>query len=103
MIHSYSSTTRDVRGVFIISPEDRIEAIFFYPMNIGRNLDEIKRTLIALQTSEKKSVLMPANWSPGEDVMIPSPKTTAEADKLMKQKPADLEYLAWYIWFKKLP
>jgi peroxiredoxin (alkyl hydroperoxide reductase subunit C) len=103
MIHSLSSTTKDVRGVFIIDPEDQIQAIFFYPMNVGRNLDEIKRTLIALQTSEKNNVLMPANWNPGQDVLIQSPKTSADADKLLKQKSADLQYVSWYMWLKKLP
>jgi peroxiredoxin (alkyl hydroperoxide reductase subunit C) len=103
MLQTATSPLKDVRGVFIITPEDRIAGIFFYPMNIGRNLDEIKRTLQALQTAEKYTVLTPANWNPGQDVMIPSPKTSADADKLQKQKSDDLSYLAWYIWFKKLP
>ena len=102
MIHSYTSSTKDVRGVFIISPESKIEAIFFYPMQIGRNLDEIKRTLIALQTAEKYTILTPADWNPGDDVMIPSPKTTAEADKLQGKASDDLRSLSWYMWFKKL-
>ena len=102
MLHSYSSTTKDVRGVFFIDPEDKIEAIFFYPMNVGRNMDEIKRTLIALQTAEKYDVLIPANWNTGQDVMIPSPKTSSDADKLLKNLPPELYYLTWYMWFKKL-
>lgn len=102
MLHSYSSTTKDVRGVFFVDPEDKIEAIFFYPMNVGRNMDEIKRTLVALQTAEKYNVLIPANWSPGQDVMIPSPKTSADADKLLKNIPPELYYITWYMWFKKL-
>jgi peroxiredoxin 2/4 len=102
MLHSFSSTTKDVRGVFIIDPNDKIEAIFFYPMNVGRNMDEIKRTLIALQTAEKNNVLMPANWHPGQDVMLPSPKTSADADKLLKKMTPELYYLTWYMWFKKL-
>jgi len=101
MIHPDASTTRDVRGVFIIGPEEKIEGIFFYPMNVGRNLDEIKRTLIALQTSEKNNVLMPANWTPGEDVMLPSPKTSAEADKLLKNNTPDLYQVTWYMLFRK--
>ncbi|MCX6282362.1 MAG: peroxiredoxin [Bacteroidetes bacterium] len=103
MLQTSASSTKDVRGVFIINPEDKIAAIFFYPLNIGRNMDEIKRTLIALQTAEKYNVLIPANWTPGQDVMIPSPKTSADAEKLMKQKSSDLQYLTWYIWFRKLP
>jgi peroxiredoxin (alkyl hydroperoxide reductase subunit C) len=101
MIHSYSSTTKDVRGVFIIDPNDKIRAIFFYPMEIGRNLDEIKRTLIALQTAEKQNVLIPADWQPGQDVMLHSPKTSAEADKLAEKATPGLYSINWYMWFKK--
>jgi peroxiredoxin (alkyl hydroperoxide reductase subunit C) len=102
MLHSYSSTTKDVRGVFIISPDDNVRAVFFYPLEIGRNMEEIKRTLIALQTAEKNTVLIPANWEPGQDVMLPSPKTSAEADKLMLEQKPGVYGINWYMWFKKL-
>ncbi len=102
MIHSYASTTRDVRGVFIIDPNDRIRAIFFYPFDIGRNMDEIKRTLVALQTSDGNKILIPANWTPGEDVLIPSPKTVEDAEKMAKKKDPDLYSISWYMWFRKL-
>jgi peroxiredoxin 2/4 len=101
MIHSFSSATKDVRGVFIIDPKDKIEAIFFYPMNVGRNMEEIKRTLVALQRAEKDNVLIPANWKPGQDVMIPSPKTSAEAEKLQKKDDPKLYNFSWYMWFEK--
>ena len=97
------SDTKDVRGVFIVDPDEKIEAIFFYSMNVGRNMDEIKRTLVALQTAEKNNVLIPANWNAGQDVMIPSPKTPDDADKLLKKITPGLYYLTWYMWFKKLP
>jgi peroxiredoxin (alkyl hydroperoxide reductase subunit C) len=103
MIHSYTSTTRDVRGVFIIDPNDRIAAITFYPINVGRNMDEIKRTLIALQTADKYDVLTPANWTPGDDVLISGPSTQEEAEKMKRKKDPDLESLTWYMWFKTLP
>jgi peroxiredoxin (alkyl hydroperoxide reductase subunit C) len=102
MIHSYTSVTRDVRGVFIVDPSDRIRAIFFYPSDVGRNLDEIKRTLIALQTAEKNNVVTPANWKPGQDYMLHPPKSQAEADKLNQKHDPDLYSLDWYIWFKKV-
>ncbi len=101
MIHSYASTTRDVRGVFIIDPGDRIRAIFFYPFNVGRNLDEIKRTLVALQTTDDNKVLTPANWMPGQDVMIPSPKSTGDAEKMVRKADPDLYSVTWYMWFRK--
>jgi len=102
MIHSYSSTTRAIRGVFVIDPNDKIRAIFFYPMNVGRNMDEIKRTLMALQMADGKNVLTPANWMPGGQVLIPAPKTEAEADKLAAKNDPDLKELVWYMWFKKV-
>ncbi len=101
MIHSYASTTKDVRGVFIISPDDRIQGIYFYPMNVGRNLDEIVRTLTAMEHAGKDNVLIPANWQPGGDVMLPSPKTTSEADALARKNAPDLYSVNWYMWFKK--
>jgi peroxiredoxin 2/4 len=103
MVNDTSSSTRDVRGVFIIDPDDKIAAIFFYPPSIGRNMDEIKRTLTALQTSYKKNILTPANWLPGQAVMIPSPQTTLEAEKLSKKNDPDLYSLTWYMWFKRKP
>jgi peroxiredoxin (alkyl hydroperoxide reductase subunit C) len=102
MIHPNSSETKDVRGVFIIDPDNKIEAIFFYPMNIGRNIEEIKRTLVALQTALKYNVLTPANWQPGQDVMIQSPQTATEADKMIEKNNPELYKLNWYMWFKKL-
>ena len=102
MIHFYNSSTRDVRGVFIIDPSDRIRAIFFYPDNAGRNLDEIRRTIVALQTASDKNVLIPANWLPGQDVMLPAPKTVEESEKLMKKNDPDLTSLTWYLWFKAI-
>lgn len=71
MIHKGANTTRDVRGVFIVDPSDKIRAIFFYPMEVGRNLDEIERTILALQITDNQKVLTPANWNSGEDVFIP--------------------------------
>jgi peroxiredoxin 2/4 len=104
MLHTSASTTKDVRGVFIISPDNKIAAIYFYPMNIGRNMDEIKRTLIALQTAGtgKDHVLTPANWQVGDDVLVPQfPYTEAQ----LKANPElKLSYynVGSYMWFKKM-
>jgi len=103
MIHDQSSSTKDVRGVFIISPQDKIEAIFFYPMNIGRNMDEIKRTVQALQATGKGKdrLLTPANWQAGDDMMVPQFPYT---EKQLKENPAikDAYYeLGGFMWFKK--
>lgn len=103
MIHEQSSSTKDVRGVFIISPQDKIEAIFFYPMNIGRDMNEIKRTVVALQTAGKGKdrLLTPANWQAGDDMMVPQFPYT---EKQLKENPAikDAYYeLGGFMWFKK--
>ena len=102
MLHSYTSTTRDVRGVFIIDPNDRICAVFFYPHNIGRNMEEVKRTLIALQTSEKYDVLTPVNWSPGGKVMEKNP-TQNEANKAPGKRRTNPSVFPWYMSFINLP
>jgi peroxiredoxin (alkyl hydroperoxide reductase subunit C) len=101
MIHPNSSTTKDVRGVFIVDPKNKIRAIFFYPMNIGRNLGEIERTLVALQTADKQQVLIPANWQPGDDVLIPYTKSSAENDKGTLKNDPDYYQVTWYMNFKK--
>jgi peroxiredoxin (alkyl hydroperoxide reductase subunit C) len=72
MMHYRVSTTRYVRGVFVIDPENIIRLIQFYPIEIGRNMVEIKRAIMAIQTNEKDGVLTPANWEPGDDVLLPS-------------------------------
>lgn len=97
------SQKRDIRAVFFIEPDNKIAAVFNYPSNVGRNMNEIKRTLIALQTAQKYTVLTPANWTPGADVMIPSPASVEEAQKLEGKKSDDLYMKQWYMWYKKLP
>lgn len=101
MIHPNSSSTRDVRGAFIIDPNDKIRAIFFYPMSTGRNIDEILRTLQALQLTDKQNIFTPANWQPGQDVLLPAPATKEDAARLAEKWDPKLSSLAWYIWFLK--
>lgn len=75
MVNPTVDATHAVRGVFIIDPQNKIRFITFYPSEVGRNMDEIKRAVIALQTSDKNTVLMPVNWTPGKDVLLPYPKS----------------------------
>jgi len=102
MIHPSTNSTKDVRGVFIIDPQNIVRAIFFYPMSVGRNMDEIKRTLVALQTTDKLGVYTPANWVPGGDVMLPSTKYTSDQNDLAKVNDPDMYQLIWYMTFKKM-
>jgi len=101
MQHPNISNTKNVRGVFIIDPENKIRLLEFYPLNIGRNTEELKRVLIALQESDKHNVLTPANWNAGDDYMLPAPASKDEFEKQKNKKKANEYFLAWYMWFKK--
>lgn len=101
MIHPSYSDKKDIRGVFIIDPANKIRALFFYPASTGRNFDEITRTLIALQESEKSAILTPANWKPGDDVMLPSPVNKVDAEKMKQKNDPKIYNYTWYMWFKK--
>lgn len=81
MLQPNESTTAAVRAVFFIDPSKKIRLIMYYPLNVGRNMDEIVRALKALQFSDANSVAMPLNWQPGEQVIVPPPKTLAEMDE----------------------
>jgi len=99
MLHAWEDPTRDVRGVFIIDPENRIKSINFYPMNIGRNMEEIKRVVLALQVSEKEEVLLPANWTYGDDVLmkyVPYTQEELEKDPSLKEKYYKVGINLWY-------
>jgi peroxiredoxin (alkyl hydroperoxide reductase subunit C) len=102
MLHIDYSPTRDIRGVFFIDPENKIRAFFNYPSSVGRNMEEILRTLKALQNNDKYNVLAPANWKPGDDVLIKSPATIKDSDKLKEKNDPDLRQITWYMWYKKL-
>jgi peroxiredoxin 2/4 len=106
MIHPETNSTRSVRGVFVIDPDNVIQAIYFYPMNVGRNTDELLRTISALQTSAELStkasnVLTPANWSPGKDLLVSTPPKAQES-KAATDVPDGYYSPAWYLWFKKV-
>jgi peroxiredoxin (alkyl hydroperoxide reductase subunit C) len=78
MLQPNESATAAVRAVFFIDPAQKIRLIMYYPLNIGRNMDEIVRVLDALQTSDKFKVAMPLNWKKGDKVIVPPPKTLDE-------------------------
>lgn len=102
MLHSPTSTVKDVRGVFIIDPRNKVRAIYFYPMEIGRNMEEIRRTIVALQTADSHKVLTPANWKPGDDVLMSYVKSPKDAENLASGNNNDIYWVSWYMLFKKL-
>ncbi len=81
MLHEAESTTATVRAVFIIDPDRVVRALVYYPLNAGRNMDEILRLIDALQTVDKYGVACPANWKPGDMVIVPPPKTVDELEE----------------------
>jgi peroxiredoxin (alkyl hydroperoxide reductase subunit C) len=80
MLQPNESETAAVRAVFFIDPANKIRLIMYYPLNVGRNMNEIIRALTALQTSDKYGVALPLDWQPGEKVIIPPPKTLQEME-----------------------
>ena len=99
MIHPSASTTAAVRCVFFIDPDQKLRAMIYYPLNVGRNMQEILRIVDALQTADKNACALPANWRPGEAVIIPAPTTQAEAEKRTKE---GYECIDWFLCKKKL-
>lgn len=100
MVHEASSMTAAVRCVFFIDPKRTIRAMIYYPLNIGRNFDEIMRVIDALQTADAHGVACPANWKKGDDVIVPPPVTTADAAKRVASK--EYEVTDWYFSKKKI-
>lgn len=99
MIHPGEATTVTVRALFIIDPHHTIRAIIYYPLNVGRNVDEVMRTLEALQTADTNGVACPVNWTPGQKVIVPPPKTLAEVDNRLS---SDYEKADFYLCKKEL-
>ena len=85
MIHEAESVTAAVRSVFIIDPNKKMRLTMTYPMNVGRNFDEIIRVIDALQLGDEKSIATPADWRPGDEVIIPPSIDNAAAKDLFPQ------------------
>jgi peroxiredoxin (alkyl hydroperoxide reductase subunit C) len=94
MIHEPSSETAPVRCVFFIDPKRTLRAMIYYPLNVGRSFDEMLRVVDALQTVDANAVACPANWKPGEDVIVPAPVTYGAAADRARAK--DLQVTDWY-------
>lgn len=102
MIQPNTDSTKTVRAVFIIDPKGIIRAILYYPQSNGRNVEEIKRLLVALQTTDEFGVVTPANWEAGDEVIITPPATKEEAIERLESM-EDTKCYDWFLCFKKLP
>jgi peroxiredoxin (alkyl hydroperoxide reductase subunit C) len=103
MLQPTASTTQAVRAVFIIDPNTIVRAILYYPLSNGRNMDEIKRMLVAMQLSDQHKVATPANWQPGEDVIVPPAGSCGTAKERVEKPAADTKVLDWFMVLKKCP
>jgi peroxiredoxin (alkyl hydroperoxide reductase subunit C) len=100
MLHPGESETLTVRAVFVIDPGRKVRALIYYPLNVGRNVDEVKRLVTALQTTDKNKVACPVNWKPGDKVIVPPPKTVADVAE--RKGNAAYEKLDFYLNKKAL-
>ena len=101
MIQPGESSTKAVRAVFFIDPKGIIRTIIYYPLSLGRNFDELYRVLLALQTADAFSVATPADWRPGDDVIVPTAGSCGVAQDRMERK-EDMTCHDWFFCTKKL-
>ncbi len=103
MIMPGESSTKAVRAVFVIDPHGMIRAIIYYPLSLGRNFDELYRVVVALQAADAFKVATPADWRPGDDVIVPTAGSCGVAKDRMAGKEEGVECEDWFFCTKKLP
>lgn len=101
MIQPGEDTTKAVRAVFFIDPKGMIRTIIYYPLSLGRNFDELYRVLVALQTADEFSIATPADWRPGDDVIVPPAGSCGTAKDRMDGK-EEMHCYDWFFCTKKL-
>lgn len=101
MIQPGESSTKAVRAVFVIDPKGIIRTIIYYPLSLGRNFDELYRVIVALQTADAFAVATPADWRPGDDVIVPTAGSCGVAKERMESK-GDIKCHDWFFCTKKL-
>lgn len=101
MIQPNQSNTQAVRAVFVIDPEAKIRTILYYPLSTGRNFDEIKRIIQALQKADAENVATPADWRPGDDVIVPPAGSCGTAKERMDGNDEADYCLDWFMCLRK--
>jgi len=102
MCTAYAIDKLQDRGVFFVDPEGVIRTIIYYPLNIGRNFDELYRVLIALQTTDAFDCAAPADWRPGDDVIVPPAGSCGVAADRVEGKEEGVECVDWFFCTKKV-
>ncbi|WP_198950271.1 peroxiredoxin [Kineosporia sp. A_224] len=103
MIMPGEATTQAVRAVFVVDPAGLVRAIVYYPLSLGRNFDELLRMVVALQTADEFGVATPADWRPGEPVIVPPPGSCGTAKERMDGAVEGVECVDWFFCTKELP
>lgn len=101
MIQPGESNTKAVRAVFYVDPKGIIRTIIYYPLSMGRNFDELYRVLLGLQTADEFSVALPADWRPGDEVIVPTAGSCGVAKERMEAKD-DMKCYDWFFCTKPL-
>lgn len=101
MLHPKANSTKTVRAVYFIDPQGIIRTILFYPASTGRNFEEIKRILASLQLNDEFGVSTPADWWPGDDVILPNPDTLDDAVKAHERNTDSTD--VWFLTFGPMP
>ncbi|AFM16275.1 peroxiredoxin [Mycolicibacterium chubuense NBB4] len=103
MIMPGEDSTKAVRAVFVIDPEGVVRAVIYYPLSLGRNFDELLRVIKALQTADHFEVATPADWRPGEPVIVPTAGSCGTAKERMENQDHGVECEDWFFCTKKIP
>lgn len=102
MIHPGESATVTVRTVFFVDDKGTIRALLYYPLSLGRNVDELLRVFDALKTADQNRVSTPVDWTPGQSVVVPAPTTQDKLETKEQAEGQGLEFRRWYLRLKKL-
>ncbi len=102
MIQPGESSTKAVRAVFVIDPKGVIRTIIYYPLSLGRNFDELYRVVVALQTADAFGIATPADWRPGDDVIVPPAGSCGVAKDRMDGKESGVTCHDWFFCTKKI-
>jgi len=102
MVQPAADDSHAVRAVFIMDPEAKVRAVLYYPSSMGRNFQEILRMVVALQTADAHHVATPADWQPGDDVIVPPPGSCGVAQERVEGK-GGAKCLDWILCLKELP
>lgn len=102
MIQPGESNTKAVRAVFFIDPIGKIRAMIYYPLSTGRNFHELKRVLQSLQAVDKHNIATPADWEPGDRVIVPPAGSCGTAKNRMEGKDEGVECADWFFCTKEL-